>query len=68
MKIISVIENEDAIKKILKYLGLWDRKARPPPKVALLPKTSEYTIDYPSSQLSDSDKWLNVDPEQPTYV
>ncbi len=75
MKVISVIENEDVIKKILKHLDLWDRKARPPPKVALLPKTSEYTIDYSSSQLPDfyppsfwrADKWLNVDPE-PAYV
>ena len=67
MKVISVIENEDVIKKILKHLGLWDRKARPPPKVALLPKTSEYSIDYSSSQLSDSDKWLYVDPK-PAYV
>jgi hypothetical protein len=76
MKVISVIENEDVIKKILQHLGLWpveslkverDRKARPPPKVALLPKTSEYTIDYSSSQLPDSDKWLHVDPN-PSYV
>ena len=32
MKVISVIENEDVIKKILKHLGLWDLKARPPPR------------------------------------
>jgi hypothetical protein len=67
MKVISVIENEDVIKKILKHLGLCDREARPPPKGALLPKTSEYSIDYSSSQFPDSDKWLYVDPE-PTYV
>jgi hypothetical protein len=30
MKVISVIEDEDVIKKILKHLGLWDQKARPP--------------------------------------
>ncbi len=28
----SVIERPDVIKKILRHLGLWDRKARPPPK------------------------------------
>ncbi len=33
MKIISFIEDEEVIEKILKYLGLWDLKARPPPKV-----------------------------------
>ena len=30
MKIISVIEDEDVIKKILKHLGLWDQKVYPP--------------------------------------
>ncbi|HPJ66524.1 MAG TPA: transposase [Desulfobacteraceae bacterium] len=33
MKVISVIENEDVIKKILKHLGLWEKGARPPPKI-----------------------------------
>jgi hypothetical protein len=28
----SAIESEDVIKKILKHLGLWDLKARPPPE------------------------------------
>ena len=32
MKAVSVIEDEDVIKKILKHLGLWDVKGRPPPK------------------------------------
>ena len=36
MKVISVIEDEDIIIKILKHLGLWDRKARPPPKATCL--------------------------------
>ena len=67
MKVISVIENEEVIRKILEHLGLWDRKARPPPKVELLPKTSENSIDYSSSQLPDSDKWLYLDPEH-AYV
>ena len=67
MKIISVIENEDVIKQILIHLGLWEREARPPPKDKTHLKTSEYSIDYSSSQLPDSDKWLYVDPE-PAYV
>jgi len=33
MKVISVIEDEDVIKKILKHLDLWGAKARPPPKL-----------------------------------
>jgi len=46
MKIISVIENEEVIKKILKHLDLWDRKARPPPKGK---RVSEDIIDYSES-------------------
>ena len=29
MKVISVIDNEQVIEKILKHLGLWEAKARP---------------------------------------
>ena len=75
MKIISVIEDEEIVKKILKHLGLWDRKARPPPKATVPPEVLENSIDYSASQLpclSDvaceeggSDKWLYVDPEYP---
>jgi hypothetical protein len=32
MKVISVIEDEEVIKKILKHLGLWEAKARLPAK------------------------------------
>ena len=56
MKVISVIEDEEVIKKILKHLGLWDIKTRPP-------KVPEYSIDYSGSQLPLSDKGLYVDPE-----
>jgi len=63
MKVISVIEDEDVIKKILKHLGLWDRKARPPPKPPPKQKIHEYCIDYSESQLPASDKWLYVDQE-----
>jgi predicted Zn-dependent peptidase len=37
MKIISFIEDEEVIKKILKHFGLWEVKARPPPKVKAPP-------------------------------
>jgi hypothetical protein len=64
MKVISVIEDKDVIKKILKHLGLWERKARPPPKMVLPVKTFECNIDYFSSQVHpDSEKWLYADPE-----
>ena len=38
MRIISFIEDEEVIKKILKHLGLWDVKARPRPGDNALPK------------------------------
>jgi hypothetical protein len=49
MKVISVIGDEEVIKKILKHLGLWEIKQRPPPKPA------EYSIDYSVSQVPPSD-------------
>jgi len=71
MRVISVIDDEDVIKKILKHLGLWDQKARPPPKATGPPKIQEYSVDYSVSQLpvparslsGGSDNWLYVDPE-----
>jgi hypothetical protein len=45
MKILSFIEDEEIIKKILKHLGLWDVKQRPPPKAHSPPPTVH--IDYP---------------------
>ena len=65
MRVISFIEDEEVIKKILKHLGLWDIKTRPPPKAARPSKIPEYSIDYSTSQLPASDKWLYVDPEYP---
>ena len=34
MRILAFIEDKDVIKKILKHLGMWAIKARPPPKRA----------------------------------
>ena len=47
MRIISIIEDQEVINKILLHLGLWHTKQRPPPK----PKTLELQIDYSDSQL-----------------
>jgi hypothetical protein len=65
MKVISVIEDEDVIKKILKHLDLWNVKPRPPPKATGSPKLPQYSIDYSTSQIPVPDKWLYVDPEYP---
>jgi len=61
MKILSFIEDEEVIKRILKHLGLWDVKPRPPPRANAPPITKE-NIDYYDSQLPPSDNYLYVDP------
>ena len=63
MKVISVIEDEEVIKKILKHLGLWEAKARPPPKTKA-PSLSVY-IDYSDSQVLPSEDHLYIDPDYP---
>ncbi len=68
-----MIEDEEVIKKILRRLGLWEVKPRPPPKATGSEKTPEYSIDYSTSQLPMSDNWLYaeghvfsvIDPEYP---
>ena len=62
MKIISVIDDENIIKKILKHLGLWEIKARPPPKSGHVAERTETLIDDLFSQLPASDNYLYVDP------
>jgi hypothetical protein len=49
MKIIAFIEQEDLIRKILKYLGLWKVKSRPPPKIHSPPGV--FYTDYSDSQI-----------------
>ena len=67
MKIVSFIEDEEVIEKILKHLGLWDLKVRPPPKV----KAPSVTIHiaYSDSQISFADAFY-ADPNYPvdSYV
>ncbi len=46
MRVISIIEDQEVINKILLHLGLWPTKQRPPPK----PKTLELQIDSSDSQ------------------
>jgi hypothetical protein len=48
MRIISIIEDQIVIEKILGHLGLCQTKQRPPPK----PKALEIQIDYSDSPLT----------------
>ena len=65
MKVISVIEDENVIKKILKHLGLWDLKTRPPPSKEKPPGTIETPMDFSISQLPPSEEHLFFDVEYP---
>jgi len=47
MKVISVIEDEEIIKKILKHLGLWEIKARPPPRANASPIDTPFDYSAP---------------------
>ncbi len=51
MKIISFIENEEVIKKILKHLGLWEMKARPPQKSNTPPQNVHILCDCQSNKI-----------------
>jgi hypothetical protein len=50
-------------KKILKHLGLWDIKARPPPKATATPP--DFHIDYSDSQIPPCEDYLFHNPEYP---
>jgi hypothetical protein len=47
MRIIAFIEKQEVIKKILKHLGLWEVKPRPPSQTAKMRTLfTEPHIDY----------------------
>jgi hypothetical protein len=64
MRILAFIEDEDVIKKILKHLGMWAIKARPPPKRANGPPLNIH-IDSSNSQIPPSEDYLYCDPDYP---
>jgi len=51
MRILAFIEDEEVIKKILKHMGLWDQKARPPPKANARSMAQQYHMEYNESQV-----------------
>ena len=56
-------QDEEVIKKILNHLGLWERKARPPPKTSV-PQPNAH-IDKSDSQVPPCEDYLYCDPEYP---
>ena len=62
MKIISFIKREEIIERILKHLGFWEVKSRPPPKIHSPPE--DFYTDYPDSQIPPWDDNYS-DPDYP---
>jgi len=63
MRILAFIEDKEVIEKILKHLGLWDLKVRPPPKVKAASVT--ISIDDSDSQVPFSAPSFYPDPDYP---
>ncbi len=67
MRIISFIEDEQLVKKILKHLELWDVKRKPPP-CANGPPPEAFIIYDQSSAPSADDYLIDVDYPIETYL
>ena len=67
MKIISFIEEEQLVKKILKHLDLWDVKHRPPPR-ANSPPTESFILYDESSSPSADDYIIDADYPVEAYL
>jgi hypothetical protein len=62
MRIIAFVDDSEAIEKILRHLGLWHVKRKPPPKAHGPP--IEAFIIYDDSPTPGLDDYL-IDPEYP---
>jgi len=67
MRIISSIEDDLIVKKILQHLDLWDVKSKPPPR-ANSPPTESVIIFDKSSSPSVDDYIIDVDYPIETYL
>jgi len=61
MRIISFIQDEEVIQKILKHPGLWLVKPRVPPRANAPPR--ELEIDYSDSQVPLFEEYVYKDPD-----
>ena len=67
MRIIAFIEDEQLVKRILKHLGLWDVKRKPPPR-ANSPPTESFIIYEELSSPSTDDYIIDADYPIETYL
>jgi hypothetical protein len=68
MSIISFIENEEVIRRILEHLGLWLVKGRPQPRANA--PFLQIHLDYSDSQIPSFENDVHKDPDYPieTYA
>ena len=68
MRVISVIEDAEVIRKILKHLDLWEVKARPPPKTRVYAPLEDFPAEAfiisDAQQMPSVDDYL-IDPDYP---
>ena len=57
MRVISIIEDQAIIKKILQHLGIWETRSHDPP-ACKIPHTVEFTYDDAYSQIPPGDYFL----------
>jgi len=60
MRVISFIEDSQVIKKILKHLGLWEVKPRPPPREIKAAPFIEPHIDYATRSGATGFPWSDM--------
>jgi hypothetical protein len=68
MSIISFIENEEVIRRILEHVGLWLVKRIPQPRANA--PTVQIHLDFSQSQIPSFESDLHKDPDDPieTYT
>jgi len=67
MRIISLIDDAEIIKKILKHPGLWDVKRKPLPRANSAP-TEAFIIDDECSSPGADDYIIDADYPIDTYL
>ena len=68
VRIISLIDDEEIIKKILKHLNLWDVKRKPPPCANPRRRTEAFIIRDQYSAPSADEYLIDADYPIETYI
>jgi hypothetical protein len=68
MRIMSSIEDGNIIKAILKHLGIWIVRSRPPPKIHDLPATQYVMDDHSQIPLNDDHYYRDTEYSWDAYI